>query len=558
MVSEPPLFRFGVASAAGPALVTPNGAPKGLDAHGATTGLFLFGEAKAHSAPKGLDAHGATTGLFVFGEAKVQATAHQAPQAAPVQPPGVAKGDSPFGSYVTGSALPSAPPPYQEGSQATEQPPVFQFGLRGTGLDPAADATNSQQGAAAFDGPSGLFSAAPVREHRKGNRKARPKQGVRRAPGAGCAGGAPVAADAAAQTPIPPSPGAPDAFEGGASAPSMADEANRSAAAPSTKLRAPLSAGYPLDAPQSLSHPSQSSVEGRKDKLECPHEYLCPITDQVMSDPVCISSGHTYERSAIQDWLAKNPGCPTCPKTQERVDPNFIVSNVNLRALINDWQEESARCSPSNGAADIDVDQVLRRARGHADKQCFAEASRACVRVLRGPAKALGYMKEVIDAWEKCHRAQTFDHEDANRSMMAQIMASKDRCEALRQLKDKRETELSHERALRADLDRQCNDLLRQIQNIRAAQQENARLKRRIRELEASLRIPRPVSREEIVQEIAEIEATPLRGSNSERRQVIKKKLLLKWHPDKQPTADHEELATQVMQELQNRPEWSW
>lgn len=36
-----------------------------------------------------------------------------------------------------------------------------------------------------------------------------------------------------------------------------------------------------------------------------PNEYLCPITHEIMIDPVCVSDGYTYERKAIEEWLTK-------------------------------------------------------------------------------------------------------------------------------------------------------------------------------------------------------------------------------------------------------------
>lgn len=56
---------------------------------------------------------------------------------------------------------------------------------------------------------------------------------------------------------------------------------------------------------------------------------------------------------------------------------------------------------------------------------------------------------------------------------------------------------------------------------------------------------------------IAEFEAAPLRRCPSaEERAALRKRLLLKWHPDKQPSAEHAEHAKRVMQELQNLPDW--
>jgi SUMO ligase MMS21 Smc5/6 complex component len=34
-------------------------------------------------------------------------------------------------------------------------------------------------------------------------------------------------------------------------------------------------------------------------------EMVCPITFKIMEDPVIAADGHTYERSAIQEWIER-------------------------------------------------------------------------------------------------------------------------------------------------------------------------------------------------------------------------------------------------------------
>ena len=68
-----------------------------------------------------------------------------------------------------------------------------------------------------------------------------------------------------------------------------------------------------------------------------PDEYLCPITCEVMEDPVIAEDGQTYERDAIATWVA-NAG--TSPMTREHMDDRFI-SNRPLKALIEKWQKEA-------------------------------------------------------------------------------------------------------------------------------------------------------------------------------------------------------------------------
>mmetsp|Transcript_157705 Transcript_157705/g.294151 ORF Transcript_157705/g.294151 Transcript_157705/m.294151 type:complete len:290 (-) Transcript_157705:132-1001(-) len=61
----------------------------------------------------------------------------------------------------------------------------------------------------------------------------------------------------------------------------------------------------------------------------------------------------------------------------------------------------------------------------------------------------------------------------------------------------------------------------------------------------------------DLAKRVAEVEAAPLKRSSEGDRAVLRRKLLLKWHPDKQPSTEHAELATRVMQELQQRPDWN-
>ena len=39
-------------------------------------------------------------------------------------------------------------------------------------------------------------------------------------------------------------------------------------------------------------------------------EFACPITYELIHDPVIAADGHTYDRSAIQRWLAKHDTSP--------------------------------------------------------------------------------------------------------------------------------------------------------------------------------------------------------------------------------------------------------
>ncbi|EKX44918.1 hypothetical protein GUITHDRAFT_62234, partial [Guillardia theta CCMP2712] len=38
--------------------------------------------------------------------------------------------------------------------------------------------------------------------------------------------------------------------------------------------------------------------------------FFCPVTNEIMRDPVCTSDGKTYEREAIETWLKNHDTSP--------------------------------------------------------------------------------------------------------------------------------------------------------------------------------------------------------------------------------------------------------
>ncbi|KAH7545024.1 U-box domain-containing protein 17 [Ziziphus jujuba] len=68
-----------------------------------------------------------------------------------------------------------------------------------------------------------------------------------------------------------------------------------------------------------------------------PPDFCCPISLDLMRDPVIISTGQTYERSSITRWMEE--GHCTCPKTGQMLinDRLVLVPNRALRNLIMQW-----------------------------------------------------------------------------------------------------------------------------------------------------------------------------------------------------------------------------
>ncbi|KAI7732766.1 hypothetical protein M8C21_013526, partial [Ambrosia artemisiifolia] len=98
---------------------------------------------------------------------------------------------------------------------------------------------------------------------------------------------------------------------------------------------------YQLETSKSSSETSCLLDENKKlDAPTIPVDFLCPISLELMRDPVIVSTGQdlyidTYERSYIQRWI--DCGNTTCPKTQQKLQNIILTPNYVLRSLITQW-----------------------------------------------------------------------------------------------------------------------------------------------------------------------------------------------------------------------------
>uniref|UniRef100_A0A0E0KS58 RING-type E3 ubiquitin transferase n=1 Tax=Oryza punctata TaxID=4537 RepID=A0A0E0KS58_ORYPU len=76
-----------------------------------------------------------------------------------------------------------------------------------------------------------------------------------------------------------------------------------------------------------------------------PEELRCPISLQLMHDPVVIASGQTYERACIEKWFSS--GNTTCPKTRNELSQLSMTPNYCIKGLIASWCEQNRVLVPS-------------------------------------------------------------------------------------------------------------------------------------------------------------------------------------------------------------------
>lgn len=71
-------------------------------------------------------------------------------------------------------------------------------------------------------------------------------------------------------------------------------------------------------------------------EIEVPSYFVCPISLEIMKDPVTISTGITYDRDSIEKWIFSHKNL-TCPLTKQPLSDGELTPNVTLRRLIQSW-----------------------------------------------------------------------------------------------------------------------------------------------------------------------------------------------------------------------------
>uniref|UniRef100_A0A7N0UWP8 RING-type E3 ubiquitin transferase n=1 Tax=Kalanchoe fedtschenkoi TaxID=63787 RepID=A0A7N0UWP8_KALFE len=84
-----------------------------------------------------------------------------------------------------------------------------------------------------------------------------------------------------------------------------------------------------------------------------PEELRCPISLQLMYDPVIVSSGQTYERVCIEKWFSD--GHNTCPKTQQQLIHLSLTPNYCVKGLIASWCEQNGIPVPDHPPDSLDL-----------------------------------------------------------------------------------------------------------------------------------------------------------------------------------------------------------
>lgn len=95
-------------------------------------------------------------------------------------------------------------------------------------------------------------------------------------------------------------------------------------------------------------------------EVEIPEYFICPISLQIMRDPVTAITGITYDRDSIEHWIFTNHNT-TCPVTKQPLPPDSdLTPNHTLRRLIQSWCTLNALHRIPTPKPPLDKPQVLK------------------------------------------------------------------------------------------------------------------------------------------------------------------------------------------------------
>lgn len=70
-------------------------------------------------------------------------------------------------------------------------------------------------------------------------------------------------------------------------------------------------------------------------EIAIPTHFRCPVSLDLMKDPVTISTGITYDRESIEKWI--EAGNQACPVSKTALTTFDMIPNHALRRVIQDW-----------------------------------------------------------------------------------------------------------------------------------------------------------------------------------------------------------------------------
>ncbi|KFK39278.1 hypothetical protein AALP_AA3G223600 [Arabis alpina] len=125
--------------------------------------------------------------------------------------------------------------------------------------------------------------------------------------------------------------------------------------------------------------------------IQIPYHFRCPISLELMRDPVTVCTGQTYDRTSIESWVSI--GNTTCPVTRAPLSDFTLIPNHTLRRLIQEWCVANRSYgveripTPKQPADPTSVRALLSQASATSGAHVSVRSRAAALRRLRGFAR---------------------------------------------------------------------------------------------------------------------------------------------------------------------------
>ncbi|KAL0920076.1 hypothetical protein M5K25_009184 [Dendrobium thyrsiflorum] len=89
--------------------------------------------------------------------------------------------------------------------------------------------------------------------------------------------------------------------------------------------------------------------------------FLCPLTGEILEDPVSVSCDHSFEKQAIEDYFHAGQNlCPLCSKELSSSGKLELTSNSTLRNSILEWKRREERTNAERNAKKKFIDTAAK------------------------------------------------------------------------------------------------------------------------------------------------------------------------------------------------------
>ncbi|XP_039015430.1 putative U-box domain-containing protein 42 isoform X2 [Hibiscus syriacus] len=159
--------------------------------------------------------------------------------------------------------------------------------------------------------------------------------------------------------------------------------------------------------------------------------FVCPLTKQVMDDPVTIESGVTYERKAISEWFETFSYLEdiTCPTTGMKLPTKVLSTNVALKITIEQWRDRNdvarikvARVALSLASSDSMILEAIRDLQHICKRKQYNRVQVLSVGILPLLIKLLGYKDIDVRCGALELLQQLAEEDDEGKEMIADTM----------------------------------------------------------------------------------------------------------------------------------------